>query len=363
MTSVIGVMSGTSLDGIDICHVLIDNQTFNVQNYAEFDYLPEVKQKVILGIKGDLALSQLTSLDYELGYEYARVLKKALVQFGLTASDVDVIANHGQTIYHNDNKSGTVNSTMQLGCGDIIKEQLQIDVVSNFRAADIAVGNKGAPLVQIFDQYLINQFELPTCSFLNIGGIANIYISSKKFAFDTGPGNMMINYAVQKLYGYEYDNNGQIAKQGQVNQQLLDTLLNHEYFKQDVQLSTGREDFGDDYCQMILDQFKFVTNEDIITTLTKFTADSITNQFLKYTTDENQMIYVSGGGAYNQTLMKFLNANFENTKVEPIDNIGIGANLKEAAAFAYFGYANYNQIKLKTLNGRETILGVLHRKG
>ncbi len=363
MTSVIGVMSGTSLDGIDICYTKIDENNFQIIDYIEIDYLDNIKSKIILAINGEMSLSELTSLDYELGYEYSRAIKLAFTKFGITSNDVDVIANHGQTIYHNDNKHGTINSTMQLGCGDIIKEQIDVDVVTDFRAADIAVGNKGAPLVQIFDKYLVGSKNLFNSSFLNIGGIANIYINKVNKSFDTGPGNMMINYAVKKLYNQEYDKDGLIALGGEVNSEMLDYLLEHKYFKNNEQLSTGREDFGDDYTELILNKFKTLNSQDIITTLTKFSADSIAKAFLKELKDEKQSIYVSGGGAYNKTLLMFLNQNFEKTKVMTIDEIGIGANLKEAAAFAYFGYANYNNIKLETQNGRKTILGVLHRRG
>lgn len=363
MTRVIGIMSGTSLDGIDICYTKIDANNFEIINYIEVDYLDDIKLKISRAIAGKMTLSQLTSLDYELGYEYSRALKIAYDNFKITTSDVDLIANHGQTIYHNDNKPGTISSTMQLGCGDIIKEQLSADVVNNFRAADIAVGNKGAPLVQIFDKYLVESRNLEDCSFLNIGGIANIYIAEANQSFDTGPGNMMINYAVKKLYDQEYDTDGLIAASGETNQLMLEMLLDHRYFQREDQLSTGREDFGDDYTKQVIDEFRMLSNEDIVATLTRFTADSIAKEFLKKVADKKQTIYVSGGGAYNKTLLMFLNQNFKNTKVVAIDEIGIGANLKEAAAFAYFGYANYNNIKLETQNGQMTILGVLHRRG
>lgn len=363
MTKVIGVMSGTSLDGIDICYVDFKPEGFKILNYIEVDFVDEVKEKIIKAINGDMSISQLTSLDYELGFEYARALKLAMKEFKIESSDVDVIANHGQTIYHNDNKHGVVDSTMQLGCGDIIKEQLQIDVVTNFRAADIAVGNKGAPLVQIFDKYLMDILDLENCSFLNIGGISNIYIDKLNKSFDTGPGNMMINHAMKKFYNLDFDRDGKIAAQGQVNNEMLEYLLKHEYFHKIDQSSTGREDFGDDYTESILKKFEYMKNQDIISTLTKFTADSISAEVLKNIQDAEQTIYVSGGGVYNKTLLMFLKENFKNIIVLPLDEIGVGANLKEAVAFAYFGFANYNNIKLKTQNGRETILGTLHKRG
>lgn len=363
MNKVIGVMSGTSLDGIDICYVDFKPSGFEILNYTEIDFLDEVKEKIIKAINDDLSISQLTSLDYELGFEYARAIKLAMKAFKIQSCDIDVIANHGQTIYHNDSKPGTIDSTMQLGCGDILKEQMQIDVVTNFRAADIAVGNKGAPLVQIFDKYLIDTLNLENCCFLNIGGISNIYIDQLNKSFDTGPGNMMINYAMKKFYNLDFDRDGKIAYQGDVNIELLEFLLKHEYFQNTEQLSTGREDFGDQYTESVLNKFEYLKNEDIISTLTKFTADSITVEVLKNLQDVKQTIYVSGGGVYNKTLLKFLQENFENIIVLPLDEIGIGANLKEAAAFAYFGFANYNNIKLETQNGRETILGTLHKRG
>ncbi len=363
MINVIGVMSGTSLDGIDICHVSFNKDDYQINNYLEVEYTDVIKSKIRKAINQQLTLSQLTSLDYELGYEYARAIKLALKTWNTQASTIDVVANHGQTIYHNDNKPGTISSTLQLGCGDIIKQQLNVDVVTNFRSADIAVGNKGAPLVQIFDDYLIEKKKLNNAMFLNIGGISNIYIQAINNSFDTGPGNMLINYAVSRLYNCEFDRGGQIAASGNVNECLLEELLDHSYFKNDSQVSTGREDFGDDYCEKILTKYSTIPNPDIICTLTKFTADSIAQEVLKRILDSEGTIYVSGGGAYNERLILFLSENFDRIKIKRIDDIGICANQKEAVAFAYFGYANYSNIKLKTLNGCKTILGVLHRRG
>ncbi len=356
-------MSGTSLDGIDVCLVEFNLQDFKIVEYQEFDYNPDIKQKVIAAINHQLTLSQLTSLHYELGEQYAEVIGQALELWNQDYSSIDVIANHGQTIYHNDNKPGTVASTMQLGCGDVIKQKLNIDVVTDFRAADIAVGNSGAPLVQIFDQYLVESLNLENSSFLNIGGIANIYIDRLGVSFDTGPGNMMINYAMSKLYQCEYDRDGVIAASGQIDQQLLADLLSHSYFSNSQQRSTGREDFGDEYTEQILNLYRHLKPEDVIATLTMFTAKSIANEYLKLETTPNGRIYVSGGGAYNQTLIKFLQGCLEFTSVASIDQIGVGADAKEAVAFAYFGFANYRNMKLKTLNGKQTILGVLHKRG
>ncbi len=363
MTRVIGVMSGTSLDGIDICYVRFNDNGFKLINYTEVAYSSTIKMKIEKAISNNMDIGELTSLHYELGYEYSRAIKIALLKFAITNDEVDIIANHGQTIFHNDNKPEVIDSTLQLGCGDIIKSQLNTNVVTDFRAADISLGNKGAPLVQIFDKYLINIYNLESCGFLNIGGISNIYIDSIDKSFDTGPGNMMINYATKKLYNMDFDNDGLIADKGKVNIPMLNYLMSHDYFNQNTQLSTGREDFGDHYANEILLRFKSIPHCDIIATLTQFTANSIAHQILKYVDDIKQTIYVSGGGAYNTTLLKLLRNNFKNTSVLLIDELGIKANQKEAVAFAYFGYANYNNICLQSQNGKQTIYGVLHKKG
>lgn len=363
MLNVIGVMSGTSLDGIDVCRVLFSENEFQILNYIEISYEESIKEKIIEAIDNKFSISEVTSLDYELGYEYSRAIKLALEKWELTATDIDLIANHGQTIYHNDNKEHVVNSTLQLGNGDIIKRELQTPVVTDFRAADIAVGNKGAPLVQLFDKYLINLKGLENASFLNIGGISNIYIDRLNKSFDTGPGNMMINYVVKQLYNLDYDSGGKIASRGKVCEEMLSSLMNHKYFTNNNQLSTGREDFGDQYTESILSDYKNLKSVDVVKTLTKFTADSIASEYLKLMPDEYSTIYVSGGGAYNKTLLELLQSNFKKIKIKDINEIGIDANQKEAVAFAYLGYANYKNIKLKTLNGNEVILGVLHKEG
>lgn len=370
----IGIMSGTSLDGIDVVIVEIDklknNSKYEVLYFETFEYNDELLSKVKKGLSIEESNSELLcSLNFELGIAYSDVVKKICKKSKKKLEDIDFIASHGQTIYHiSEEKNGNVKSSLQLGEGSVIANLCNTTVVSNFRSADIAVGGQGAPLVPYADYVLFKKDDVTRVT-NNIGGISNITVLDKDgklddvFAFDTGPGNMMIDYACKNLLNIDYDKDGLIARSGKVINQMLDELLTHEFLFKYPPKSTGREEFGDQFTESLISRFREFKDIDIICTLTHFTALSIVNAYKAYVIPKLDIdeILVSGGGAYNKYLVDLLKDNFEGIKVLTLEDIGMNSSLKEALAFVVLGNEtlnmNYSNVKSATGASKNVILG------
>ncbi|MFC4892166.1 anhydro-N-acetylmuramic acid kinase AnmK [Pseudofrancisella aestuarii] len=372
----IGLMSGTSLDGIDValCKIrgfstdtdikLIDFKTYK---YSE-NVLEDIKDALDIS-KSNSKL--LCSLNFKLGKEYARAVKLMCKEASISLEDVNFIANHGQTIYHQNKDEGNfVKSSLQLGDAATIAYECKTTVVSNFRCGDIAAGGDGAPLVPYVD-YLLYRDENKTRALHNIGGIANTTVIPKGgsvndiIAFDTGPGNMMINRAVEVLFGKPFDEDGNIAAKGKIISAMLEELLGNPYFKRLPPKSTGRELFGIDYTDSILEKYKNNDRYDIVHTLTIFTAETILEAYKnfvesKYKLDE---IIFTGGGAYNKFLINYMR-NKLLAKVKIFEDIGENSDAKEAVAFAVLGnetlHKIYNNIPSATGAKEKVILGQIN---
>ena len=352
----IGLMSGTSLDGIDvaICKIkgfstttdikLIDFQTYE---YSK-ELLKDIKESLILE-KSNAKL--LCSLNFKLGKEYAQAVKKACLKNKINTEDLFFISNHGQTIYHQaENEGKFVKSSLQLGDASTVAYECKTTVISNFRTADICAGGNGAPLVPYVD-YLLYSSKDKSRALHNIGGISNTTILPKNalqseiIAFDTGPGNMMINSAMQKLYNKDYDKDGKIAESGNLIDNLLNELMSINYLSLPIPKSTGREVFGDVLINRILNKYINEIKEDIIHTLTIFTAKSIIKSYKdfvlnKYDLDE---IIFTGGGAYNKYLIKYISQNID-IDVKIFEEINGNSDAKEAIAFAVLGNETLHHI-------------------
>ncbi|MEY8702321.1 anhydro-N-acetylmuramic acid kinase AnmK [Francisella philomiragia] len=305
----IGIMSGTSLDGIDValCKIRgygldtdIKLVSFETYSYSE-SLLNDIKQSL------DLTRSNaqlLCSLNFKLGIEYANAVKKLVAVSNLKLEDIAFIASHGQTIYHQaKNEDGFIKSSLQLGDAATIAYECRTTVVSNFRAGDIAAGGDGAPLVPYVD-YILYSDKNKSRALHNIGGIANTTIIPKNanindiYAFDTGPGNMMINRAMEVLFNRDYDKDGEIAASGIVIVDMLQELLQNPYLALKPPKSTGRELFGIEYTDYILDKYKQSNPKDIVHTLTIFTAESIIKAYRDFVFDKvklDQIIFTGGG--------------------------------------------------------------------
>ena len=346
----IGMMSGTSLDGIDVLISEIEG-TFtqtkvNLIAYKTYPFEASLLQKIRKSFSIKESDSELLcSLNFELGEAFASAAKRLCEENNIQMDDVSFISSHGQTIFHiGKPNEEQVKSSLQLGEGAVIAARCKTTVVSNFRAADIAAGGQGAPLVPYADFILFRSDEVSR-AIHNIGGIANMTVlprgcqTDDVFAFDSGPGNMMIDYAMQKLFHKPYDENGETARKGKVIQKLLDELMSHPYLKELPPKSTGRELFGDQLTEKLISKYNHYSNEDMIHTLTQFTAKSIAfsyQSFILPKVDIDEIIFC-GGGSYNQYLLELIQNELPTIKIKVLEDLGMNSSSKEALAFIILG--------------------------
>ena len=337
----IGLMSGTSLDGVDTVLVEINgvDETTTVMQ-IDFFTLPfkkGLKDKLLtLLTNHQTSTKAISSLNFELGYFFADAVKECLKRNHLNAEDIRFIASHGQTIYHLPHpEEGEFASTLQLGEAAVIAYECQIEVISNFRVMDMAAGGQGAPLVPFSEKILYGQSDKRTV-LLNLGGIANISVLDDEIiAFDTGPANMMIDEAMRIFYNKEFDKNGEVAKSGQINKDLINELVAHPYLEKAYPKSTGRELFGAKYTQSLLKKYAHIKAEDIIRTLTYFTAYGV-KKALDLVGGQIDQLIVSGGGAYNPIILSDLK-DLCKTSVLTQEDLGYSSEAKEAIAFVVCG--------------------------
>ncbi len=330
MKLALGLMSGTSGDGLSIALAGFSQKNCQVLAYKTFSYPLNLSKK--LAHASELKTSELSLLNAELGIFFAKRAQDFLKIESVKTSSIEVIGSHGHTVFHDgDAKTG---HTLQIGEPSYLAESLGIPVVSDFRPRDIAAGGNGAPLIPFFDQYFWGD---KVRALQNIGGIANVTVvgTSKLSAFDTGPGNCLIDGAVQKMTRgkQNYDKGGKIAARGKINLTAVKKMISHGYFQKRPPKSTGRELFNELWIPAVLKKEK---TENIIATLTYFTAYSIYTGYQKWIKDPIREIIISGGGAYNQTLMTHLIKLFAPVPVLSIEHYKIHAQAKEPAAFAFF---------------------------
>lgn len=373
----IGMMSGTSLDGIDTLIVEIEG-TFTQTKIKPVAYKTyPFESKLLDKIKKAFSITEssselLCSLNFELGEAFASAAISLCKEEKIQMEDISFIASHGQTIYHlGDPKQEMVRSSLQLGEGAVIANMCQTTVVSNFRAADIAVGGQGAPLVPFADFILFRDKTLNR-AIHNIGGIANMTVLEKGcqlddvFAFDSGPGNMMIDEAMQKFYNFPYDQNGDVAKSGKIIDALLHELLSHPFFSKLPPKSTGREDFGTSYTKQMISKYKNHLPQDIIHTFTYLTAKSITDAYKNYILPKVDLdeIILCGGGAYNQFLVELIQKELPNIKIKKLEDLGVDSSSKEALAFIILGnetlHKNPSNVIQATGATKKAILGQIN---
>lgn len=370
---VIGVLSGTSLDGIDVALVKIKGRGESVKlsiiDYESYPVSKTLKKKIIdcTSLKNCTVLD-ICKLNFVIGRLFADSILKIISGNRLTSQDIDLVGSHGQTIFHyplNKQFFGqNAKSTLQIGDPSVIANQTGIVTVGDFRVADVALGGDGAPLVPYLD-YILFKSKYKTRILINIGGIANATILKKNCtqddvaAFDTGPGNMLIDALMKKYFGKEYDKDGKKALRGNFLPELFSFLIKRDrYFSKSFPKSTGREYYGEKFVNDILLKTGKQKKEDVIYTVTKFTAHTIFKNLEKFNTDE---IFLSGGGANNPALFNFLKEYFTGTKLQKVNHSGINSDNKEAVLFALLANELINGIKtsFKSVTGAEknTFLG------
>jgi anhydro-N-acetylmuramic acid kinase len=350
---VAGLMSGTSVDGVDAAIIDIDNEKVSVQAFDTFPYSAELRRDILQLCGAESCnVADVCHLNFVLGEVFAESVFKLCKKSGISLSTIDLIGSHGQTIYHNPKGrrfgKKTVRSTLQIGEPSIIAQRTGITTVADFRPRDMAAGGQGAPLVPFADYFLFRD-KRRNRAVQNIGGIANVTSlpagcrTGDIIAFDTGPGNMIIDGIVSIVSRgkQKFDRGGKIAARGTINKTILDCLLKHPFLDLRPPKSTGREEFGSRYCDALYRKMKkkSIPAEDIIATVTAFTAESIVLAYRNFLPRMPDEVILCGGGAHNSTLVKMLRQGLGKSRILTSDDFGISCDAKEAISFAILAYA------------------------
>jgi anhydro-N-acetylmuramic acid kinase len=375
---VIGLMSGTSVDGIDAALVDISGRDLdlrvNLLAATTYTYTEPLRQQILAVCAGQpLAPADLAQLDDAIAQAFAQ----AAIEIQQNQPPAELIGSHGQTIFHRPPQGAHLGYTWQLGRGEVIAQQTGLPCVNQFRHADIAAGGQGAPLVSRIDACLLSHPQLSRCV-QNIGGIGNVTflppvtaledLGQGVIGWDTGPGNVLIDLAVQHFSDGQltYDQDGAWAATGQICQPLVQTWLAQDYFQEPPPKSTGRELFSPAYLEVCLEQAApyHLQPADILATLTELTAASIVLNYQKFLPQPPKQVLLCGGGARNRYLRERLTQLLTPAEVMTTAYVGLSVDAKEAIAFAVLAYWRQIQIpgNLPGVTGakQERVLGVLH---
>jgi anhydro-N-acetylmuramic acid kinase len=361
---VAGVMSGTSADGIDVALVRIGGKIARPQvelmAHHHVPYPRKIRQAILESMNAVVSVAELSRLNFLLGELYAEAVKVAQLHAGVVC---ELVGCHGQTIYH----QGTavpflrrnIACTWQIGESAVLAARLGVPVVSDFRPADMAIGGKGAPLVPFLDYTLFRHNRFGRIV-QNIGGIANITAipaagsPDEVIAFDTGPGNMVVDGVAQELFNTPFDRGGKLASKGLPIDSVLGVVLRDKFFRQPPPKTAGREQFGREFVAKFLRLCRRRERHDVIATATALTARSIgdtTRRFVLTLQDSKvagtgfRELVVSGGGTKNATLMGMLSEEFSamNIRMRTSDDLGLPSQSKEAVAFALLAYETWHR--------------------
>ncbi len=356
---VAGVMSGTSADGIDVALVRVLGRGFRTRfellHHRAFPYPPRVRRQILAMMNASqAAVADLARLNFLLGELYAEAVCSAARHAHLA---LDLVGCHGQTLYHQGAPRAFLGHnlacTWQIGEGAILAARTGVPVVSDFRPADMAAGGAGAPLVPFLD-YLLYRHRRRGRIVQNIGGIANLSAIPAKaaphqvVAFDTGPGNMVIDAVTERLFSKPYDRNGRIAARGRVLDVVVSDLINQPFFRRRPPKTAGREEFGREFVAAFLRRCRRARKEDVVATATALTAYSIADAVRAFVAPAAEKRFremiVSGGGAKNKTLMSMLAAELTGLKLRTSDEFGLPSEAKEAVGFALLAYQTWRHV-------------------
>ncbi len=333
---VLGLMSGTSFDGADAALVCFGDGIPRLLHHHYTPWPARLRSRIKAATGSDAL--QIADLDYELGRQFSRAALLCLQAAGIAPEKVDAIASHGQTIAHIPTGSSRAGATMQIGSPAVMARETGIAVISDFRAADIAAGGQGAPLVPFADKVLFG--HLAPVAIHNIGGISNVTVIDKEItAYDTGPGNSLMDEAARRLLNKPCDRAGAVARKGKPNMRLLKKLLSMAYFRKKPPKSTGREMFGAELYEQTFKGSR-MSKEDILCTLTHFTAHTIAHAYDKFVlpVSEIEMILISGGGTMNKYLMELVSRELDGVAIKLTDEFGVPSAAREAMSFAILGH-------------------------
>ena len=335
---VLGMISGTSMDGVDVAAVRCINhgERFELIDFFSNSYPAELIER--LKSPGKLESSAISELHVRLGFFFGECALRAVKALRLQGKEVSLIGSHGQTVFHHSCVLNSIPSTLQLADGDQIAALTAVSVISDFRTKDIALGGQGAPLTPYGDWILFKELR-GNGAILNIGGIANLtFLTANKeevTGFDTGPGNAPLDRLITKLTNgiSHFDNAGKIAASGTVDQTLLNLLLNDPFLSATPPKSTGFEMYGDAFLEFVISKAKGV-DEHLLATLTHFVAKSIVDSIFRFQPFQIKTLVLAGGGALNTHLINLIRSMLPEVKVVLSDEFGVPLKAREAMCFA-----------------------------
>lgn len=354
-------MSGTSMDGIDLA--LIESDGKKIIKRTHFDYLPyskEFKTRLEALIYNNPKLAEIKLVENELTLLHAKLVNDFLAKNKITASEIDLVAFHGHTIFHAPERG----ATWQIGNGHLLAHKIGIDVVADFRTNDVALGGQGAPLVPIYHFHLFANQPHPV-AVLNIGGISNITYfkddhESAIEAFDVCFGNAPLDDLMREKFGRDFDENGKLAKSGSVNFVLADCILQHEIFRKAPPKSFDRDDF-----EVLLAPIHTLKTEDALATFTYMHAKALEIN-LNFLSQKPKEIFICGGGRKNVALMDEMKKLMPEIEIKAVEEIGLNGDAVEAEAFAFLGIRSFIGLPISFRNttgvAHEACGGVLYKK-
>jgi len=350
----IGVMSGTSLDGVDVVLCPVGEKGIELASSYFHPFDERLRGDLLRAIGGTTTLEEVGELDHRLGVLFADAVQALIREHHLDTGRIEAIGLHGQTVWHR--PSGPMPFTMQLGDPNIVCARTGIRTVADFRRKDVAFGGQGAPFAPAFHRFLFEKLEGRTLV-VNIGGMANItVIGDPLLGYDTGPGNVLIDGWCQEKFGVSFDEDGTIAQRGEVDEAVLEAMLSDPYFARPAPKSTGREYFNAQWPERFLKPG--MRKDAVLATLTELTARSIAAEASKYAPDR---LLLCGGGAKNVYLRGRIAAMLGDAEVVRTDEYGIPGDWMEAMAFAWLAYKRIREehVALASVTGatQNTILG------
>ena len=354
----IGVMSGTSLDGIDVTLCQISESRCTLLHSFEYAFDKELKKEILHLISSKTTLKQIGMLHSKLGHQFAKVINKFIKTYSIDISKVQAIGLHGQTLWHEPNSQYPF--SMQLGCPNVVSAKTGIKVVSDFRSMDIANGGQGAPFAPAFHRFVFSSLGKKS-AVVNIGGMSNITLLEKELkGWDCGPGNVLMDVWAQIALKKSYDKDGKFARRGKVHRELLDDILSQSYFHKEPPKSCGREQFNKKYLLERVSKYPDIKTQDVQRTLLELTAKIIAKDVKEFGVKK---LVVCGGGSKNRALMKRL-AKLSKIEVVRSDALGVSSDFLESMAFAWLAYKRLHGevVELKSVTGasKNSLLGGIY---
>ena len=354
---IIGLMSGTSADGIDVAlcevHGAPPHLKAEILYTYSHEYSDEMRDKILRNCQPQLSrVDEICRLNVELAESFAEAILEMLQREGIDTSEVDLIGSHGHTLWHEVIADGTAYASLQIVEASVIAERTGITTISNLRARDIAAGGQGAPLTGYVD-YLLLRHPTRWRAIQNIGGLGNVTFlppltetHKEVITFDTGPGNALLDSAVLHFTDgkQSFDRDSLLAKQGQIDEVWLDNLLQHEYYQRSYPKSTGRELFGTEMALNLIQeaQKRGLNQYDTLATITALTATSIVDAYRRFAPASIEEVILGGGGYRNPMMVELMKSLFAPTPVLTHEDIGISSDFKEALVFAVLAHETWH---------------------